>query len=154
MLIGFSGSRHGPFPRQKITFQRTLFGLIKIAQTVEPRDEPLLFRHGDCLGWDDVAHDIAAEVGFSIIVHPPINPKLRAFKPSLIPMPPKDYLPRNRDIVDGSERMIICPDTPEYKIKSGSWYTWKYAIARGIDTLLIQPDGTVRFEVGKTPQTW
>lgn len=156
MQIALSGSRNGPtFPRQKVIFQQTLFALIKIAQTIEPRGEPLIFRHGDCVGWDAEGHDIAHECGFSIIIHPPTNPALRAFKTgAVLVMPERPYLRRNRDMVDTSERAIICPDGASYRIGSGSWYTWKYALAQKIDTLLILPDGSTRLTPGATPLAW
>lgn len=140
---------------QAHTFRQILCGLTRVARTCEDPIEPMLFRHGDCVGSDAESHDIVVPIGYSIIIHPPSNPKLRAYKTgALFVMPPKDYHARNRDIVDPSERMIFTPDTPEYRIKSGTWYTWKYARERGIDTLVIRPDGSTQLEFGKTPQQW
>lgn len=138
---GFSGSRHGGTPRQLDSAHRTLSGLMVAGR---------VFRHGDCIGWDALAHDLADALGFGIVIHPPTNPKLRAWKPAPVILPPKPYLERNRDIVNASRRMIICPDSPDYRAGSGTWYTWKYARERGTEILLILPDGSIRREVRET----
>lgn len=154
MQLAFSGSRRGPSRPQLATLQQTLSGLLTIARTSEPAKEPLLFRHGDCIGWDAAAHDVADALGYGIIIHPPTNPKLRAFKPALIILEPKPYLVRNRDMVDLSERWIGCPDTMTEQQTGGTWYTYRYAKQKRIGTLLILPDGSTRVEAGQYPQAW
>lgn len=165
MQLVFTGSRRGPSPRQRDTFLRTLSGLIKIAATKEAPGEPLLFRHGDCIGWDAAAHDVADELNFMIIIHPAIVPKhLRAFKaarmtndrPPIIVLDPKPPLVRNQDMVDLSERMIGCPGEFEEQFRgSGTWHALRCGRRRGLDVLTIFPDGSIRLDCGnRYPSPW
>jgi hypothetical protein len=147
MLIGFSGSRNGPSPPQRTAFRQVLSGLMQIARAPDQVGEPLIFYHGDCVGWDATAHEDAQAAGLGVILYPPRNRRLRAYcKGAILEMAPMDYLPRNREIVDHAEHVIICPDTPEYRIKSGSWYTFNYARKSRKSLILIKPDGSTLFE--------
>lgn len=156
MQIVFSGSRRGATLPQEMTFVKILSGLLTIAASQEPVDEPLLFRHGDCVGWDATAHSLAKAAGYGIIIHPAaVAPHLRAFcQGALLVMEPKPPLERNRDMADLSERAIICPNTPEYRVQSGTWYTWKYATRKGIDACVIRPDGSTHVTVGVNKFLW
>ncbi len=146
MHVGFSGSRHGP----ATAYQRDAF----LRALIELRQESILpltmlrFRHGDCLGWDALAHDIAKRLGWPITIHPPDKPMLRAFKnkgdPTVEVLPPRPYLHRNRDIVQASSIVIITPDSHEPRRHSGTWYTYEYARTVGKRTILLLPNGLRR----------
>src|SRR2546421_1503 len=61
---------------------------------------PYEFHHGDCIGVDAFAHDVAYDLGYYIFVHPPSDPKFRAFKgarsdPRIKILEPRYYLDRN-----------------------------------------------------------
>lgn len=85
------------------------------------------FHFGDCVQADEIGARIALRLGYYLHSHPPTNPVKRAghFAHSLHPA--KDYLIRNRDIVDASALIIGVPDTDYEKLRSGTWSTLRYA---------------------------
>lgn len=99
-----------------------------------------LFHHGDCLGADTEAHDIALSLGYSIIVHPPTNPALRANRRGIINHPAKLYIERNHDIVDGCEVLVATPKTNIERQRSGTWSTIRYARKTGKRYYIINPN--------------
>ena len=101
------------------------------------------FHHGGCVGSDAQSHELALAVGSPVIVHPPINPKLRMpYDPRATWLPAKDYLPRDRDIVDATSRLLATPDGPR-RPHSGTWFTIDYATTLHRPVLVCYPDGTV-----------
>ncbi|MBI2405091.1 hypothetical protein HYV22_02835 [Candidatus Gottesmanbacteria bacterium] len=118
MRIGITGTAKGATQAQK-EFLEEFFQL-------NPPEE---LHHGDCIGVDAEAHDICRRVSPStkIIVHPPLDPKARAFKQGDIVLPEKYYLDRNHDIVDQVDFMIACPKTSKEELRSGTWATVRYA---------------------------
>ena len=81
---------------------------------------------------------------YSIVIHPPTNPKNRAYCGSLKEdddiwrMPEKSYLARNKDIVDQSETMIALPIDPNREIlRSGTWAAVRYARKTGVPVLFV-----------------
>ena len=133
--VGFTGTRRGMNDRQKEEFRRLL-------QRCDPRHVQL--RHGDCVGADEDAHNIAEELGIPIIIHPPINPKFRAYCRSEHILPEKDYSPRNRDIVEAGEFLVACPRTQEETLRGGTWYTVRYARKIGKLVRILWPKGERR----------
>lgn len=122
MKIGFTGTRHGMNVEQKEQLKRVLQ-----AETVTE------FHHGDCVGADDQADDIAIEFGLRVVLHPPIREVLRAHcerklyrKSPLIILERKEYISRNHDIVDATDGLIVAPHTREETIRSGTWATYRY----------------------------
>jgi hypothetical protein len=102
--------------------------------------------HGDCVEADAAAHDTAEALGWAIVVHPPSNARLRAFKagPRVMVREPRPYLERNRDVVEETSRLIACPEGFEEVRRSGTWATVRYARDRGRPVLIIWPDGSVQ----------
>jgi hypothetical protein len=98
-----------------------------------------VFRHGDCIRSDAQAHDLAIEAGFAVVIHPPSNPKKRAWKKADSVRPPKPYLERNWDIVNESQFLIATPRTMEEELRSGTWATIRYARKKGIKYLILEP---------------
>jgi hypothetical protein len=86
--------------------------------------------HGDCVGGDKEAHAIGRELGLRIVIHPPINPKKRAWCQGDEVRPEKDYLERNRDVVDETDVLYGLPKGLETR-RSGTWSTIRYAKKRG-----------------------
>lgn len=98
------------------------------------KEMDIYVHHGDCVGADYDFHKICSdkliEKNIKIIIHPPINNKLRAYcnGNNVYINDPKDYLDRNRDIVDSCKILIGCPMNKNYEDKrSGTWYTINYA---------------------------
>lgn len=133
--IGFTGSRKGMTPEQ----QAALKVYFKHVEAVSPM---VTFHHGDCLGSDEGAAQIANRIHeFTIYSHPPINETWRAFAPSDMSSLPKEYLVRDRDIVLASDVLVATPDTDDFKVGSGTWYTIRYAQRRQVPVWLIRSDG-------------
>lgn len=130
--IGFTGTRKGMTNKQREMF----------VQVIANYSKPLIeFHHGDCIGADEQAHDIARVHGFYIVIHPPINPNRRAFCEGGVILTPRDYIPRNHDIVDSSDIIIATPGEEHEVIRSGTWATIRYAIKKGKTLRIIYPSG-------------
>jgi hypothetical protein len=132
--IGFTGTQQGMTAAQKLALRSLLDG---------GAGE---FHHGDCVGADDEAHDIANECGYAIILHPPTNGSKRAWRemPRHMMRPEKPYLDRNKDIVRETASLIAAPAEPEEQLRSGTWSTVRFARRQGKPVFLILPDGTVQ----------
>lgn len=102
-------------------------------------------RHGDCVGADEQCHNIAVRLGISIIVHPPKDPKLRAFCKTgdIKILKAKPYLDRNKDIVIGSKIVFAFPREMSEVLRSGTWATIRYAKKIGKKLIIVYPDGSV-----------
>lgn len=148
MKIGFTGTHHGMTQAQRITFRSLLSEIV--SQDPLTRDE---FHHGDCIGADSQANDIAWAVGCSITVHPPTEPRNRFFckaetqgTQTFTILPEKPYMVRDKDIVNGSTRMFATPVGTEEELRSGTWATIRYARKKKIPLTIIWPDGSTTQE--------
>lgn len=106
------------------------------------------FHHGDCIGADAEGHDVAQLLGnYSIHVHPPVNPRLRAYKNGHVNHPPKDYYARNADIVQQCHYLIATPVGKEQI--GGTWNTIKFAMRKDINRqfTIILPNGQMGHSV-------
>ena len=85
MKVGFTGTQAGLTPKQKLELRSLL---------TDYRDDITEFHHGDCIGADADAHEIAAEIlGVEcIFIHPPEDDKKRAFCKSPHIARPRPYL--------------------------------------------------------------
>ena len=124
MIIGFTGTRKGMTSHQMIV----LSGILQTG------DE---FHHGDCVGADAEAHDIARCEGCRIVIHPPDNDKYRAFCIGTREELEKPYLERNHDIVDACDLLVATPDGPEAQ-RSGTWATIRYAREVGKEVKILE----------------
>ena len=132
MNIGVTGSRLGLTGPQS----DWLAGFLLV---VGPTD----LHHGDCEGVDAMAHDIAGAFGCRRVIHPPINPKSRAWCMGEEILPEKPYLERNKDIVNACSVLLVFPSGPE-RLRSGTWSTYRYAKKIGKHFYVIYPDGTFK----------
>ena len=128
MNIGFTGTQKGMTDNQKYHVARLLFDL-----------KGTEFHHGDCVGADAQAHEIALKTGYYIIIHPPVNPDKRAFCETGSTLPEKEYLERNKDIVDTTDVLIATPKTETDELRSGTWSTIRYAKKKGKKVYIIRP---------------
>lgn len=129
---GFTGNQDGMTKQQKRTFRKLL---------VEHGVTEL--HHGDCVGSDADAHLIAKTLGLSIVKHPPADDKKRAYCKGGRELPPKPYLPRNKDIVKVSSVMFATPRSFKEVVRSGTWSTVRFATNLKRKMLVIYPDGSV-----------
>jgi len=130
--IGFTGTRRGMTAEQKTALRNLL-------QAAGGE-----FHHGDCVGADAEAHDIAQACGLEPVIHPPTDPKQRAWKAAsriLLPLP---YLHRNKEIVRETESIIATPSEFDEQHRSGTWSTVRYARKLGRQVLVILPDGRLQ----------
>lgn len=132
MKIGFTGTQAGMTPKQRVM-------LISIFRDVQPTE----FHHGDCIGADLEAHNIAREFSIPIVIHPPDNESKRAFCSGFLEIrEPRSYLNRNMDIVVESDMLIATPKEHIEQLRSGTWSTIRRARKQGKSVVIINPDGT------------
>ncbi len=131
--VGFTGTQKGMTPQQALAFRRLLF----LFEWNE-------FHHGDCIGADAQAHDVAVERGMVTIAHPPEIDTKRAWMLTDATRVARPYLDRNKDIVNETSYMIATPGEMEEQLRSGTWSTVRYArtCRRGC-LWLVMPDGSV-----------
>lgn len=101
-----------------------------------------ILHHGDCIGADAEAHEIAFERHFGIVIHPPENHSKRAWKPIGEIRPRKPYLARNRDIVLETDFLVACPFEMKEQLRSGTWSTVRYAKKLAKPVIIIYLDGS------------
>lgn len=119
--IGFTGTREGMSDFQKRTFETVMYAAVLQGDVV-------VLHHGDCKGADAEAHDIALKLGCGIIIHPPVKRIMRAYCQGANEiMPPEDYLERDQCIVNSCIGMIAAPKSDKEELRSGTWYTIRYA---------------------------
>jgi hypothetical protein len=100
------------------------------------------FHHGDCIGADATAHEIADNAHIPIVIHPPTDASKRAFcKGALVVLRAYPYLVRNHNIVESVDVMLATPFEDKEVLRSGTWATVRYARKRGIPCWLILPGG-------------
>lgn len=104
---------------------------------------PVVLHHGDCVGADAVAHRIARDLHHKIHGHPPIRSTYRANCTFDWEEEPKDYLVRNRDIVNATTLLIAIPDGYKETLRSGTWSTVRYAKSLKRRIMIVYPNGTV-----------
>ena len=140
MKIGFTGTQIGMSAEQKRAFSKICSVIINDSKINE-------LRHGDCIGADEDAHNIIRELSdkISIHIHPPKIKDKRAFCENFFKIhEEKDYLNRNRDIVNSSDILIATPKEDIEQLRSGTWATIRYAKKQNISVVIIFPDGTLK----------
>jgi hypothetical protein len=132
-IAGFTGTKQGMTEPQR----ETVWRLMHEHHVVEGH-------HGDCNGADVDFHRMLHAKGALVHVHPPSNPKHRAFvKEYHTRQPPKDYLVRNRAIVDSAQFMIATPRGFHEELRSGTWAAIRYSERRDKEIYIVWPDGSV-----------
>ena len=143
MKYGFTGSRVGPFAAQRIALTEFVLGSGDDSAIKE-------WHHGCCSGSDEFSHKIAKAampIVDLIVLHPPINPSSEMKYAewdyvNCLWWPRRDYLMRDRDIVNECDELVATPSGPEKFRGSGTWYTIRYAIKSGKKVNIIWPDGS------------
>ena len=139
MKIGFTGTKKGMSTEQIVAFHELIDQL--------DHDEGISeFHHGDCVGADADAHEIMY-IGCDVIIHPPTNSSKRAYCKGYKELrEEKEYLDRNKDIVDETNLLIAIPCGYLEQIRSGTWSTIRYARKQGKTIIILFPDGTSKTE--------
>jgi len=127
MIVGFTGSREGMTVFQEATFRNVLTMIMAKSGIT---DKEYIFIHGDCIGSDEEAAQIARDLGFEIIGYPANIPKYRAYFSSDVEKEPEQPLVRNRNIVKDCNLLIAMPKEtfePKPMQGQGTWSTIRYA---------------------------
>ena len=132
--VGVTASRDGLTAAQETALHRMLTNLCCDWGAEE-------LHHGDCVGGDLVAAHTAAMIGYRTVAHPPTNPVLRAHHPSTVLLAPRDYLTRDRAIVDAVDVLLGFPARATESQRSGTWYTIRYARSVGRRRVVVGPSG-------------
>lgn len=133
--VGFTGTGEG------MTYKQ-MKGVVKALENARLIHGAKEFHHGDCVGSDGQAARFAWVLGYEIHCHPPIKQNKREFEAYHVIYKAKEYLDRDRDIVDAVEFMIGTPRDTEKKLpRSGTWYTLRYARKQVKRALIIMPNG-------------
>lgn len=117
------------------------------------REKYTVMHNGDCVGADERAALIWDALKGDIILHPPINPKYRAFMYFGILLPEGEYIKRDHDMVDASSYLLATPKTMYEFLRSGTWSTVRYGRKRGLPITIVYPDGSVIQEPGNAFNT-
>jgi hypothetical protein len=133
MKIGITGTRSGMTEHQKQVIARFLQN-----SWVEGAE----FHHGDCVGVDVEAADIAKMMRYKIVSHPPAKNDLRAFHKSDEFRKPGTYFARNRTLVDEADVVLVVPFQMSHQPTGGTWYTHDYAVKKDKPVHIIYPEST------------
>lgn len=138
MNIGFTGTRRGLTIKQ-IEAVMSILEANYIAGAKE-------FHHGNCIGADEQAAQMAKEIGYATIAHPSnLSAKYQsAFRSSVI-LRPEPPLVRNQIILSISQYIICCPKNfimPESLRGQGTWWTIQESDRLMHPMVTIYPDGT------------
>ncbi len=139
--IGFTGTRDKLTDRQidRLVREMDAINFIFHATPVVGSGK-IIFHHGDCIGADAFAHKIALKLEWTIIIHPPIDEKDRAFcEGAKFTREPLPYMKRNQNIVDAAHMMIAVPPTDVEQQRGGTWSTYRKAKKACVPTTVICP---------------
>lgn len=132
-MTGFTGTRQGMTDRQLAALRE----LIHNHDLIE-------LHHGDCVGADAQAHEIAMEDCKDVVIHPPSDPKARAYctntrrLPRVTFLAEKHYLDRNLDIVTDTSLLIAAPLSLNEQ-SGGTWGTIRMAREKGKPVIILDP---------------
>lgn len=129
MKIGVTGTRSGMTEEQ--------LGAIELFL----RSHTGELHHGDCVGVDVEVAELAKELGYRTVCHPPIKDELRANHASDEVREPLSYFARNRKIVDECDLLLVVPYQKTHQTHGGTWYTHDYAVKKGKPVLIFYGEG-------------
>lgn len=129
MKIGVTGTRSGMTPSQRAEVEMFL---------EQARGQEL--HHGDCVGVDTEVADIARDLGYTIVCHPPEIDDLRGFSKYDVIHEPTSYFARNRRIVEECDLLLVVPYQKTHQKQGGTWYAHDHAIKRNKPVYLVLPN--------------
>ena len=138
MKLGFTGTQIGTTKEQKASLSYVLGEIWKVTGIDE-------FHHGLCIGADEEAHKLIRLLlpRVKIIGHPPIIETKMAKLMVDERRDPLPYLKRNHNIVDETDRLIVCPKDNEITLRSGTCATLRYARRTNKPITIIWPTGDI-----------
>lgn len=136
MRLGFTGTKRGMTEVQK----RVVSGFVQLFQPVQAH-------HGDCVGADSDFHDIIRDIvpNCLIVVHPPTEPRNRAYRDGDRIRGPLPFMVRDDNIIRESTLMISTPEGDEH-LHSGTWATIRHTRNFNKGLIIVWPDGAPSFE--------
>lgn len=135
--IGVTSTRRGITSKQFSNIHSWIF---------EYKPHIIKLHHGVCIGGDEEINDMARMLGVWTTGHPPIDTKYMSRCVVDEMLKPKDYLNRDRDIVNVAGVLLVAPwqnEKPPTTRGSGTWYTHDYAEGHDIPTIIFWPDGRI-----------
>lgn len=135
-VIGITGTREGANEQQLTELRQAIYNVWRNG------GQKAVLHHGDCVGVDQQAHEIAEEYGIVIEVHPPNDPAHRAYTTGWeILHREKSYAARNQEIVDACDVLIAVPEKPESAApRSGTWMTVRKARKAHKPVIILKGD--------------
>lgn len=133
-VVGVTGTELGLSDRQ-------MASLWWVLDVIKPRG----LRHGDCVGVDAQAAQIADSLNIPTFSHPGFSPKypdttrFRAFHKSTTIYEPKPFLERDDDIARNVALLIACPLESKEELLSGTWATIRYARKAETPRIILLP---------------
>jgi hypothetical protein len=144
VIVGVTATREGLSPPQRAFIREYLEEHCPPELIAENKVEA---HHGDCVGGDEQFHEICLDLGIPVVLHPPEDPRLRAYCQGAIRSEKaKPYLERNKDIVRASTVLLGAPREkfePPAARGQGTWSTIRYARQRSKPHIVIMADGTI-----------
>jgi hypothetical protein len=132
-MIGFTGTRNGLSARQRVALK------LELAHTTDDS-----FMHGDCVGADAEAHQIAKDQGKKVYIRPSHKGIYRAdCQDYEHRYAMASYLKLNRAIVKDCDLLLACPGEKQEQQRGGTWYTIRQAKNARVPVIIIFPDGEV-----------
>jgi hypothetical protein len=108
------------------------------------RNSTHVLHHGDCVGGDEELAIMFSKFGIYIIAHPGSTPALRAkSRYNDLTLPNSNNLFRNSVIVKSSALVIAYPKGSVEEIRSGTWFTIRYAKKENARIIIVGPDGKI-----------
>ncbi len=132
MKLSFTGTRQGMNDRQKAQFRARL-----------ERGDVTELIHGDCVGADRDADDIAAELGIPRGIYPSDLPPTRAHcaeRGAVIMAPPGPPKARNILIAHRGDELFAASLHPVEQTRSGTWHCVRTARRFGRPVTIAWPD--------------
>lgn len=131
-ILGITGTRFGCTTEQFSSVKTMIFDLT-----------PNVIHHGDCVGVDEEVDKIARTLGIDRVIHPPEDGSLRSWCFGGEIKPAQPYLIRNQNIVTETELLLCVPSTVTEEIRSGTWFTVRFARSLGRPIIFVFPDGSI-----------
>lgn len=85
------------------------------------------FHHGDCIGVDVEAADIAKRLGYIVHAHPSYLKTRGYYEHNDVIYKERHPLKRNMTIVNSVLQMISVPRLDKEELRSGTWHATRYA---------------------------